>query len=386
MRIFLMGAKPRLDESRALSIVNGEGGSFTKKRLEQTGWNTGNQVIAYGLLETLRFDSVSWDDSIGPQRVNDEYDMIVIAAANFLHTGFNFEGMANFIEATKLPCAMIGVGAQSKDYSPRIALQPGTERLMRIMAERSRLIGVRGPFTAEVLANMGIHNVQITGCPSYYMGGGPELKVRKLPLPDNPKVMVNSSRDVVSHAFDRERMIEIVCGIAAEAIRLKADFAAQTELEEIQIAETNSISEKIDLYQRLVRNFPFYTKIGSNDDIQKWFLNHMKVYWDVKIWLEDMKKYDFVFGNRFHGNMVAIQSGTPACVICHDTRTTEMCDFFGFPYVSIMELPRVDVQDLYDRVNPDAIAARYRELYPAYKRFLEQNGLSIRLSDADSFS
>ena len=152
MKIFLMGATPSFDVTKFDSIAD---------RLAQTGGNTGNQLIAYGLTKPLVFEDVSWDFRLGPERVSAEFDLILIAAANFLFPGFDFGGMAEFIERTHLPVAIVGLGAQAKDYSSHIPLKPGTERLMRVVAERAQIIGVRGPFTAEVLEEMNIHHVQI---------------------------------------------------------------------------------------------------------------------------------------------------------------------------------------------------------------------------------
>ena len=68
MRILLMGATP--------SFVMQPNDSVSRK-LEKTGWNTGNQIIAYGLLQTLRYDEVSWDYSIDPKELSQRCDMIV---------------------------------------------------------------------------------------------------------------------------------------------------------------------------------------------------------------------------------------------------------------------------------------------------------------------
>src|SRR5689334_944636 len=151
MRAFLLGATPSFDVTST---------SGPAERLQKTGGNTGNQIIARGLLNVLELEEVSWDYSVGTERVDEEFDVILIAAANFLFPGFDFGGMAAFIENTKLPCVMVGLGAQSKDYSPDIPLKPGTERLVQVVADRSHSIGVRGPFTAEVLKRRGITNVQ----------------------------------------------------------------------------------------------------------------------------------------------------------------------------------------------------------------------------------
>lgn len=378
-RIFLLGASPSLTNGQMTTDEADLVKLSAEEKLTRSGGNSGNQVIAYGLLKTISFEAVSWDYSIGPARANDEYDLLLIAAANFLHEGFDFGHMASFIEATKLPCIMVGVGAQSSDYSTDIRLKPGTDRLMRVVSERSNLIGVRGAFTADVLNKMGIRNLQVTGCPSYYMNCKPSLEIRKPPLHPHARLLINSSRDVVSHSFDRERMISVVCQLLALAIERNADFVPQSELPEISISETRD-PEVVQRYiKQILDAFPFYESVADRTIMDQWFNRHMRALWDVPNWYREMKNYDFVLGNRFHGNMMALQAGTPACVICHDTRTTEMCEFFGLPFVGLQNIDRVDVADLYSLVDPAAINSRYQFLYRQYKQFLQDNKLDAVL-------
>ena len=98
--------------------------------------------------------------------------------------------------------------------------------------------------------------------------------------------------------------------------------------------------------------------------------------------VDAVRGYDFVFGNRFHGNMVALQHGVPACVVCHDSRTEEMCQFLALPFVNIVDLASIQVQALYDIVDTAAWNQRYKTLYPQYLEFLRANNLSVKLRRA----
>lgn len=374
-RIFLMGATPGFSASQAAAIEAAE--DRTAARLAATGGNTGNQIIAAGLLKSLAYSALEWDYSIGPERVDEEFDIIVIAAANFLHSGFDFSGMATFIEKTKLPCVMVGVGAQSSTYSPNIILQPGTERLMRLVAERSKLIGARGPFSAEVLANLGIHNVQVTGCPSYYWHGQAPLQINKKPLRSDSKLLINSSRDVVSHAFNREVMIKVVSRLWETAISCNADFAIQSELPEARIADASSEAVIEANVRQILQDFPFFKDIAPKSDISRWCSEHLQVFWEVEPWFRAMSHYDFVFGNRFHGAMIALQAGTPAVVICHDTRTAEMCKFLEIPHISLQDAFNFELSNLYNCVDADRVRRRSNELKPLFRDFLVRNGLAL---------
>ena len=367
MRVFLMGAKPSMDLNSIRAL---------NERFDHTGKNTGNQVIGYGLIKALSADHISWDHRLTPQDVSEQFDVIVVAAANFLHPSFDFTGMANFIEATPLPCVIVGLGAQSNDYSTDIVLHPGTERLIKIISERSKFIGVRGKFTARVLSARGINNFQIIGCPSYYMSGQRELRIEKPELPARPKVAINLSRDVIRHSFNPDLATAAIHKCIALAIDADADFIAQTEHEEMQIAMHGCVQRRGDVGSLM----SVWGGLGIGRELERWICSHMRVYWSVADWLDEMKSYDFVFGQRFHGNMVAIQAGTPAVVICHDSRTTEMCEFLALPFIRLEDADEISIDRLYERFDADALAARYRVLFARYVDFLRSNDLVTALS------
>lgn len=363
-RLYLVGALPSFDRQRITDPI---------ERFAATGRNTGNQVIAYGLLKTLCFDAASWSDGRTPEQVGEEFDAVVIPAANFLFPKFDFSSVAEFVERTRLPCVMVGVGAQSNSYDADIPLKPGTRRLMHVVAERSALIGARGPFTAEVLARLGIKNVQVTGCPSYYMRARPELAIAKPPLPRAPRLAASFSRDVIQHSFNPEMTRAAILALAREAIARDATYVIQTELPELKLAELAGTPAAEEALKEAMR---FFRDTGDPRAARKWLQRRVRAYWDVKAWIDDMGRHDFSFGLRFHGNMAAIQAGRPALFITHDSRTAEMCGFLGLPHVRVDEITDFSTEALYDLVDVDRLAKRYRELYPAYRPFLDANGLT----------
>ncbi|TYO62061.1 polysaccharide pyruvyl transferase family protein [Bradyrhizobium hipponense] len=362
MNIFLLGATPSFPAEVDEDPIS---------RLAKTGGNTGNQLIARGLLDRIVYDDLSWDHRIDPRAVHERFDMIVVAAANFLFPKFDLGGMAQYIERADLPVAIVGLGAQSSNYDPNISLMPGTERFVKVIAERAVSIGVRGPYTQEVLALRGVHNVTVTGCPSYYMGGPHGMNIPRRPFEEIKRLSINASRDVIVHSFDQERMLRLVREIYSTGITWKADFVAQSEQAEIRLGDKQARNAEESLNELST----FLAGVAPEADIRRWATNHVRVFFDVDNWLDTVQTYDFVFGNRFHGCMIALQRGVPALVICHDTRTEDMCRFLGMPFVSIVDLDEIDVAQLYGRVGLGSLARRYQGLYPAYMRFLAANKL-----------
>lgn len=356
-----MGATPSFEHSPNDTI---------ESKLAKTGGNTGNQLIAYGLLRALDYETVSWDYSLGPAYVDANFDIIVIAAANFLFPGFDFSGMANFIAATKLPCLMVGVGAQSPDYSLDIPLQPGTLRLMQLVSERSACIGVRGPYTADVLARKGIKNVQVVGCPSYYMRLSPTLPEFRRPTDGPLRVAINGSRDVVKHSFHPEQMIHCLRALIQQAITRNYDFITQTEIDELYCSLTSSNVLHTDFFLRVSS---FYRGVCATDDLLSWLRGNVRVFWDVHEWLTSMANYDFVLGTRFHGAIAAIQRKVPALVICHDSRTEEMCTVMGLPHRRLAMSSDWRISTLFDEIDMSVTRSTYVQRYALYIDFLDYN-------------
>jgi len=52
-----------------------------------------------------------------------------------------------------------------------------------------------------------------------------------------------------------------------------------------------------------------------------------------------------------------------------------MSEFLKMPSVGIEDVERIDLREIYDHIELDAFNTRHAELLPAYKRFLEMNGL-----------
>lgn len=368
MNIFLLGATPS---------ISAEPGEDPVSKLAKTGGNTGNQVIAYGLLSQIVYDNVAWDFRVDPREVHERFDMIVIAAANFLFPKFDFGGMADYIERVDLPVAIVGLGAQSNSYDPNIELMPGTERFVKVIAERAPSIGVRGPFTQQVLARRDVHNVTVTGCPSYYMSGPEGLNLTAKPFEDVKRISVNASRDVIGHSFDKEKMRKLVLEIYRAGVEWKGDFVAQSEQAEMRLADRQPGASVDPALNEVIA---FLKEAVPEDAAREWANEHVKVFFDVDQWLNAMQCYDFVFGTRFHGCMIALQRGVPAVVICHDTRTEDMCSFLGMPNASILKLGEVNVKRLYEMSDPTKLNRRYADLYPKYAEFLTKNNLKLKTS------
>jgi len=86
-----------------------------------------------------------------------------------------------------------------------------------------------------------------------------------------------------------------------------------------------------------------------------------------------MKRYDFVLGTRFHGAMAAIQSGVPALIITHDSRTQELCEFLNIPFIKDEDFSEeMTVSQLYEMADYSKFNKEYSQKYANILSFLEK--------------
>jgi hypothetical protein len=369
-KVFLFGAGVKVDETP---------GESTHSLIQRTGRNTGNLLIGYSVSKQLNTDYLTMSDTSDPKKIEDECYCVVIPAANFLFSGFDMGFMANFLEKVQLPCVIIGLGAQSSNYDiTKIKLQEGTLRLVKIIAERSISLGVRGYYTAQVLASYGIYNVEVIGCPSFYLSCLPELVINKKSFSEVKKIAINGSRRVISHSSAPENMRLAEMGLLKDAMNYDCDFIAQDEQEEAILARKCATEQTESIFDVIVK----YYKDLPPQQVQNFFKNGSKVFFNVPSWETQIREYDFVCGTRFHGNLIALQNGIPATVIAHDSRTRELSELLGIPHVLVQDVEKmedINLEKLYDLADFSNLSQSYSYLYKRYISFLEANNLKHKL-------
>ena len=348
-----------------------------EERFVKTGQNTGNTLIGAALKRQLAFEDFATGTGHQAGYVNETFDLIAVPAANFIYEGFDFGYLADFIERTRLPALMVGLGAQSSDLTKLdITVPKGTRRLLSIVAERSASIGVRGEYTASVMNHLGIKNVTLTGCPSLYWHRRPDHRV-DVPAVSGPKVVLNGSNNVMSHSFAPAAAKAVERQLAELGMRAGYDFVLQNEMPEILLMEDPDGAIPAGRLEGTIMRLGLN---GQAEDYARYIRENGRVFFDVDQWIAAMTQYDFSLGTRFHGNMAAVLAGKPALVIAHDTRTQEMCDLIKLPSLSVKDVSTIEPQSLYDGLSYEAFNKTYVHLYGTYKAFLEKNGVAHRLA------
>jgi hypothetical protein len=362
----------------------------------RTGRNTGNLLIGDAIHRHLRASADTFQtvdsllqqagepltarrtarlDRLDTRFIESSFDVIVIGAANFLFEQFDFGKWADFLESINLRCVIIGLGAQAPSYDSPVTVHEGTRRMVRIIAERSATLGVRGEFTASVLNNMGIRNVRVIGCPSMYWTCQPELHFRPR-VERELSVSVNGSANVVQHAVDVEAAWRVEALIARSAFEHGYTYVLQAEAELMEVLRDASAD--------VTRIEPLMKQYGLGGESPETFLRfasrHMKVYWDTGEWLAAITQSDFVMGTRFHGCLIGLLGGVPSFVFVHDARTRELCELLQIPRADVRDVRNIDVGALYESLDLGPMETTYADLYRNYVEFLEENEIPHRLS------
>lgn len=348
----------------------------TQSLYAMTG-NTGNQAFRYAVSSHIQHSGefISWRES--PELVREKYDIIVFAAANLMNPETDSGQRAKFLEAVGLPVVVVGLGAQAKSEEDHVHLTPGTQYFLSVISHLSETIGVRGPFSAEVLAREGIHNVEVTGCPSNLINLDPDLgfkikrrirrcdKIQKLAV----NITIAKTHQILNRPF------------FPWTLGRKATFVTQSPESLVKLIRRQGSNRKTS--EAILRTIQYSLAPGvSLDYIERELLPNFTTMFDIPAWMEFMQEIDLSVGTRLHGNMLAIQSGTPAIFFPFDTRTRETAELMKLPRVN---MNKVGIESALEEVvqsvkfNPEEYTKTRVELAQKYAAIYDRVG--IELSD-----
>jgi hypothetical protein len=350
--IFLRGTEPQAP------------GLSAAERLQRCVQNTGNLFFESALLRQIEGVAVAATRDELPGRVG----RLVLSMANFISPATDLGYLVDELETRRIDqVVMIGAGAQAYGYDERIALTAGTSRFLRYVADRSETIGVRGDYTADALARLGIRNVEVIGCPSLFWTAAPPL-LRAESLPATPRLAIHGT----PLGYYRDR----ISALLALGMRHGADWIMQSEAWMLPLLEGEPAPA--DLLDHLgYYAFPDCAAPA----LETWLRARLRVFFDPDGWIAGMRRYDFVFGSRFHGNVAAILAGIPALNLPFDTRTRELCEYHNLPVLPLVELTAATpLETLHEAADFSLFLRSFPHKRQAYADFLERNGLSHRLA------
>jgi hypothetical protein len=341
--------------------------------------NSGNLIFsdaAHKILQTPHTEVVSngiRSEIAAASRINQEYDAFVVPLANAFRPSFEpqLKRLTRLISRLRIPVVVLGVGAQTGlNYNPaRLKpMEPAVREFVSAVLDRSASIGVRGEFTEQYLKDMGFRDVEIIGCPSLFMYGK-DLTVRKrVPaLTADSRIAINGSHNAVQ----KQGMGRVIERTHARYPHLRYIGQNLSDARQLHWRDLSDPNARV-------------TAMPTHPDHPMYREDKVRVYIDPVTWIDDLRAFDYSFGSRIHGNIAALLAGTPATVLCGDSRTLELCRYFEIPHRRIDKLSDdVDPARLYEEADFDALTGNHHQRFERFTAFLDRNGLENTFTHGD---
>lgn len=343
--------------------------------------NIGDAFVHDSSLKLLDYDAVE-DVNIRDfknsdvDRYNAEFEYCFLRGSNYINEGMNWYRLPELLERLKIPVIAFGIGAQAPSVRP-LRLSAETCAVLQAIAARCTTLGVRGAYTAEVLAGLGITNVRVIGCPTLFRNRDPELTVA-VPSPDALRTLGFTLRREVSATYtsDVARYLAVHREtILALAGRFDLRLLAQGEVEEKKIVQGTE-AQRAEALQALAA-LGWLT--GADDPLACLYAQRL-FYADVVADNEAMaRSLDLVLGYRLHGNLLALANGVPAIYFTYDSRTAEFAETFAIPAFDVYAGRPFVLDDYLDAATFAPFNRAYRRGYAEMRAFLAENGIAHRL-------
>lgn len=357
----------------------------SEEALNIAGYNTGNLIYQYAVSEQIKNPKIHIVDdgksSIG--YFKEVIDVLVFPAANQLNPEWDLHRFADIIEKIDKPVIVVGLGGQSNLSSMnKVILQPGTVRFLKVVSERSEIIGFRGQESMELAHRYGVYNTCITGCPSNFInlnvtGSSILNKIKGFSEIDQPEVGLLKGT-LEDYSLGVEGLIYNIVSRFLKLIIHQTNFKIASFL--LDKIEDDGFFEYINWEYSAVQ--PDETRIdyfGKLRNISKYFFN-------ASGWMDECSRLDVNIGQRIHGAIAAIQGGGLGVCVAFDARTKELVETMGYPHLSPEDVIKAsNIWDLISRVNFDQqFFDQQRTVLLNNMRYVyEQHGVISNLNESD---
>lgn len=308
--------------------------------MDLTGRNIGNLAFRHALrfiIDDLHSYAATRYPGFQRAAQAGEVDETIVSCANWLGTRPEDEranlNRAEACEAAQAPITCFGLGVQASSDQTVIELGPNTLRLARVLSERAELLSVRDEATLRTLESAGIKNAVITGCPSNFINGDPELgaKVAK---------RATALIEAAPTWKDVKCLINEFSGgnpMSGRVLSTKLGMLETTPAHYVLQSPTLlpfCLRESDDIPAAYKSNNPF----GNDQARLRSVLRSKCIHFSsINAWMDYSRTCDISLGMRIHGNMVPLQAGVPSILISHDSRTAGLGKTMGIPQISAEE-------------------------------------------------
>jgi hypothetical protein len=351
-------------------------------------FNTGDIAVYDSTLKLLDYDNLYSLDIDRPvdakvaAALNEKYEYICLRASNYIHEQMNWGYLEDWLEAVRLPVLCLGVGAQASEER-RIELPPGGRRVWDAIADRAPSIGVRGAFSASVLADNGVKNVDIVGCPTIFRSLAPVLYLRHKSINDIETVAFSLRRETgANYTNNVDEFLETQKRLI---VRLNRRFS-------LVVTAHGEIEEKIYYYNDIARLKEARGNLIDSNWFDPIFGRELEQIYAMQLFFtpvvshydELARSLDFTIGYRVHGILPALAMGTPGVLLRYDARSAELAETLRVPIFDPKAALTAPFEDIFDRSLFCQFEAHYPAAYQTMRDFLEKHRVANSMQEAAS--
>ena len=357
------------------------------------GHNIGNLIYAYSVMNILWTEQVTIEQIYDKNYYSDDeasfinanYDVFVIPFADAFRYQFIpcLKAYTSLIKRLKIPVIVCGVGIRTS-YEPKFDINPELNQVVKdfvaVVLDHSTKLGLRGEITGSYLKFLGFKEERDyvpIGCPSLYMYGN-NIHLRDMSALQNlknGKLLFNSN--IWGKNLLGEYSPYIDNFIRSFVDFIPNHFLIQQTVQELKYLYLGKIySRKIHL-----------ESIFSEEEFQMMHkLNRVICFTDVPSWINFCSDADLCVGNRFHGTVASILSGTPHIFIPIDGRTRELSDFHHFTAVPFQNLrSNTKIDDYLSNLDFFSFEKYHDYNFRHFIDFIYSNGLNHIFENKSSY-
>jgi len=347
--------------------------------------NIGDAFVFDSSLKLLNFSELKALEIANPKlddidRINAEYDFVFLRGSNYVHKDMRWSQTVEVLKRLKIPVIAWGIGAQAP-VKGKIELSDETKTVLRMMADSTTSIGVRGAYSAQVLWDIGIRNVRIVGCPTAFRRNNPDLNIQ-LPSLDKIRTAGITLRREVSSTYAQD--IKQYLTFHRDLVK---DLAARFD---VVLMAQGEVEEKKMVFGTPEQKEEAFTALKANKTVKDWYLDETMeklhrerlFYSDVVADYENLvQQKDLVLGYRLHGNLMALANGVPSIYFTYDSRTVEFAETYQIPSFDVFSGKEFSLENHWDQSLFDKFNRAYHHTYREMRQFLIENGADTKMAD-----
>lgn len=335
-------------------------------------FNVGNKLWFQGIISEISSaeNEISyWNPTMTADEINAEYDLIIAPMANIFSIGYIslMERIAGVFSLFKIPVFVIACGVQADSYDDLTNLceairEPAT-KLIKSVYNTGGEFALRGYFTKEFFDKLGFHSAVVTGCPSMFQMGRDFVN------------KINWYKKV-----EKEEFKPAVNGVLGNHYKCINKYSSAEFFDQDKYFHILNDQEYGKNIKELCRIYGYH-------ELEIIAKKKVKLFPDMNSWMLYLKRngFNFSYGERIHGNIMAILSGIPAVVNVCDSRTQEMAEFFHIPFVLFERTNKKDIYELYLEADYSEFVKNYAKKYDGFEKFLSQCNITDSINNKNTF-